>query len=49
VIEFNEKVGKHKVQYTDGDVKWYNMDSFTKLREISKSELSPEGEFVSQL
>ena len=40
VTEFNEEDGKHMVIYTDGDVKWHDLDE-KKWSEVSEAELKP--------
>ena len=40
VTEFNEDDGKHKVVYTDGDVKWHDLDQ-KKWSEVSEAEPKP--------
>ena len=40
VTEFNEDEGTHKVEYTDGDVKWHDLDKM-KWSEVSEAELKP--------
>ena len=37
VTEFNEDRGKHKVEFTDGDVEWYIMDEM-QWSEVSEAE-----------
>ena len=37
VTEFNEDRGRHKVEYTDGDVKWHDLDQ-RKWSEVSEAE-----------
>jgi small nuclear ribonucleoprotein (snRNP)-like protein len=38
VTEFNEDDGNHKVVYTDGDVKWHDLDQ-RKWSEVSDAEI----------
>ena len=40
VTEFNEYEGKHKVVYTDGDVKWHDLNKM-RWSEVSEAELKP--------
>ena len=40
VVEFNEDDGKHKVEYTDGDVKWHDLNKM-RWSEVSEAELKP--------
>ena len=43
VTEYSEqgaRAGKHKVEYTDGDVKWHDLDKM-KWSEVSEVELKP--------
>ena len=40
ITEFNEDDGKHMVIYTDGDVKWHDLDQ-KKWSEVSEAELKP--------
>ena len=40
VTEFNEDDGKHMVIYTDGDVKWHDLDKM-EWSEVSEAELKP--------
>ena len=39
VTEFNEDDGKHKVVYTDGDVKWHDLDQM-KWSELTEEEFN---------
>jgi hypothetical protein len=42
VTEFNEDDGKHKVEFTDGDVEWYNMREMEdRIMPVSEAELKP--------
>ena len=40
VTEFNEGTGRHKVEYTDGGVKWHDLNKM-RWSEVSKVKLKP--------
>ena len=42
LTEFNEDDGKHKVEYTDGDVKWHDLMSDLDWSEVSEADVQAE-------
>ena len=48
LTEFNEDDGKHKVEYTDGDVKWYDMDE-KKWSEVGELEYKSQLRWLREM